>query len=68
MSRLTILLLTLLFPAVVLTARDTDSGEKPLRPVFAAYTVEYGTSHLSDTYLTPLKYDEIGRASCRERV
>lgn len=58
MSRLTILLLTLLlFPAAVLTARDTDYGEKPLRPVFAAYTVEYGTSHLADTYLTPLKYD-----------
>lgn len=31
-------------------------GVKPLRPVTAAYTLEAGSSHLSDTYLTPLKY------------
>lgn len=34
----------------------TDSVA-PLRPVFAAYTAEFGSSHLADTYLTPLKYD-----------
>lgn len=28
----------------------------PLRPVFAAYTFEAGSSHLADTYLTPLRY------------
>ncbi len=28
----------------------------PLRPVFAAYTAEFGSAHLADTYLTPLKY------------
>lgn len=42
-----------LVSAVLLRAAD---GEKPLRPVAAAYTVEVGSSHLSDTYLTPLKY------------
>ena len=34
---------------------DTDT-EAVVRPVTAAYTVEAGTSHLADTYLTPLKY------------
>lgn len=28
-----------------------------LRPVAAAYTLEAGSSHLADTYLTPLHYD-----------
>lgn len=49
------LLLALLILLNPLTAR-TAEPEAPLRPVFAAYTVEYGTSHLADTYLTPLKY------------
>lgn len=29
---------------------------KPLRPVFAAYTLGIGSAHLADTYLTPLRY------------
>ena len=36
---------------------QSDSAATVLRPVFAAYTVEWGSSHLTDTYLTPLKYD-----------
>lgn len=36
---------------------DSVSGGRPLRPVFASYAVEYGSAHLTDTYLTPLKYD-----------
>ncbi len=31
--------------------------ERPLRPVLSAYGVELGTSHLADTYLTPLHYN-----------
>ena len=36
---------------------QSDSAATVLRPVFAAYTVEWGSSHLTNTYLTPLKYD-----------
>ena len=42
---------------VVATAQTVADDEPPLRPVFAAYTVEAGSAHLADTYLTPLKYD-----------
>ena len=38
-------------------AADEDCDARPLRPVFAAYTAEFGSAHLTDTYLTPLKYD-----------
>ncbi len=31
-------------------------GGTTLRPVFAAYTAEFGSANLTDTYLTPLKY------------
>lgn len=37
-------------------ASEPDDSVKVLRPVFAAYTAEAGSSHLADTYLTPLKY------------
>lgn len=36
--------------------READSAAV-VRPVFAAYTLEFGSAHLADTYLTPLKYD-----------
>ena len=52
-----LLLLTVIVPALQLKAIDRDSTETILRPVFAAYTVEAGSAHLTDTYLTPLKYD-----------
>lgn len=42
-----------LFWVLAAKAADTD---KPLRPVMAAYTLEFGYSQLYDTYLTPLKY------------
>lgn len=42
--------------AVVFAVRGEETVERPLRPVFAAYTVEAGSAHLADTYLTPLKY------------
>lgn len=52
-----LLLLTVIVPTLQLKAIDRDSTETILRPVFAAYTVEAGSAHLTDTYLTPLKYD-----------
>lgn len=45
-----ILILGLLTSALTMSAQ---SG----RPVTAAWTVEGGSAHLADTYLTPLKYD-----------
>ncbi len=33
-----------------------DSMPEPLRPVLSAYSVEAGSAHLADTYLTPLRY------------
>ncbi len=54
MTRLS--LLSALLLAISFTA-FSQKAEKPLRPVFAAYTVEAGTSRLADTYLTPLKYN-----------
>lgn len=37
-------------------AMAQEPEEAPLRPVYAAYTVEAGSAHLADTYLTPLRY------------
>lgn len=38
-------------------ASDTAVADtRPLRPVLSAYTAEFGTAHLADTYLTPLRY------------
>lgn len=34
----------------------TDTTATILRPVFAAYTAEFGSAHLADTYLSPIKY------------
>lgn len=34
-----------------------DSAVAIERPVLSAYTIEAGTSHIADTYLSPLKYD-----------
>ena len=50
--RLFIVIICLIM-SVALWASEDD---KTLRPVAAAYTLEVGSSHLSDTYLTPLKY------------
>lgn len=47
--------------AMPIKAADIDSVEI-LRPVRAAYTAEIGSSHLADTYLTPLRYDGIHAA------
>lgn len=41
---------------MALNAAAQDADTTPLRPVISAYTVEAGSSHIADTYLTPLKY------------
>jgi hypothetical protein len=51
-------LLLLIFMAAALTAgaAETDSVTV-IRPVTAAYTIEAGSSHIADTYLSPIKYN-----------
>lgn len=44
-----------------------QSDSEVIRPVTAVYTVGIGTSHLSDTYLTPLHYVGIGLSLDYER-
>ena len=50
--RLFIVIICLIMNVALWASED----DKTLRPVAAAYTLEVGSSHLSDTYLTPLKY------------
>ncbi|MCM1519810.1 MAG: DUF3316 domain-containing protein [Lachnoclostridium sp.] len=52
--------------ALPVMAAEADSVEI-LRPVRAAYTAEIGSSHLADTYLTPLRYDGIHAALAYQR-
>lgn len=58
------LILTVLMLAVVSVAMPQEA----LRPVTSAYTVEFGSATLRDTYLTPLKYDGITAAFNYERA
>ena len=50
--RLFIVIICLIMNVALWASED----DKTLRPVAAADTLEVGSSHLSDTYLTPLKY------------
>ncbi|MDE7142451.1 MAG: DUF3316 domain-containing protein, partial [Muribaculaceae bacterium] len=43
-------------------------SEPPLRPVNSAFMLSAGSSHLADTYLTPLKYDGWNAAFRYERM
>lgn len=47
--------------------QDTISTSQPLRPVTSAYMLETGSSNITDTYLTPLKYDGFDVAFQYER-
>lgn len=53
-------------------AAQTDSLRaavpKPLRPVTSAYTIEAGSAHLCDTYLTPLRYKGVHLGFSYERL
>ena len=61
-----LILLTLLITSAT-TSAATDSIAT-LRPVTAAYMLEIGASHISDTYLTPLKYTGWTTAFSYERM
>ncbi len=41
---------------LLLCATEASGGQPVFRPVNSAYEVEIGTSHIGDTYLSPLKY------------
>lgn len=43
-------------------------GAEPLRPVMSSWTVEAGTSHIVNTYLTPLHYNGIHTALAYRRL
>lgn len=50
------LLAILVTVTAVFTARTQAPDSTLLRPVLAAYTIEAGSAHIADTYLTPLRY------------
>ncbi|MDE6187856.1 MAG: DUF3316 domain-containing protein, partial [Duncaniella sp.] len=39
-----------------LPGSTSEADPAIIRPVFAAYTAEFGSGHLADTYLSPIKY------------
>ncbi len=63
--RLSTLLASVAFLTMPVAAVGSDDV---LRPVAAAYTVEAGSSHISDTYLTPLKYKGLNFGLGYERM
>lgn len=67
MKRLIHIVITLL-AAVCPAAAQTDTAATVVRPVLAAYTLEAGSSHLCDTYLTPLHYSGWQTALGYERM
>lgn len=44
------------------------AAQSPLRPVLSAYTVEAGTAHTAETYLSPLRYSGTAFALGYERM
>ncbi|MDE6062164.1 MAG: DUF3316 domain-containing protein [Duncaniella sp.] len=55
MNKIKIIIFLLVSFAVVHQAHAEEDAEV-VRPVFAAYGVEFGSGHLTDTYLSPIKY------------
>lgn len=54
--------------ATVAVAQNDSAAVEILRPVTSAYSSEVGSSHLTDTYLTPLNYDGWTAAMSYERL
>ena len=54
--------------AAIYTSAQTDTTKMEIvRPVVSAYTLETGSSHITDTYLSPLKYTGLSAAIGYER-
>lgn len=59
----------LLLPLLILLAFGLRAQEEPqLRPVLSAYTIEAGSAHKAQTYLSPLKYRGWATAFGYERI
>ncbi len=56
-KRIIISALLAIIPAMLFAQNETTATVKPLRPVATAYTFEFGGSQLTDTYLSPLRYN-----------
>lgn len=52
----TIIAFLLLATSVAPIAATSDSDSTLIRPVEATYSIEAGSAHIADTYLTPLRY------------
>lgn len=63
-----VLVFVLVLWAAVVARADEPTDAQVLRPVTAAYTLGIGTSHITDTYLTPLKYKGIATSLGYERL
>lgn len=62
------LLRLIALPALMAVTATSTDAEEPLRPVLSAYTAEIGTSHIANTYLSPLKYSGGATALNYERM
>ena len=60
--------IALALATIVAAAQSDSTAVEPLRPVTSAYSLEFGSSHLTDTYLTPLNYDGSTAAMSYERL
>lgn len=60
--------IALALATIVAAAQSDSTVVEPLRPVTSAYSLEFGSSHLTDTYLTPLNYDGSTAAMSYERL
>jgi len=61
LNRLLSAIAALVLAVLAAQAHTPDStvaaaGSRPERPVLSAYTVSAGSSHVAETYLSPLKY------------
>ena len=65
-----LLLSALVGIAAAFSTRAAEPADtlRPYRPVTSAYTLGLGTSHICDTYLTPLHYTGIGAEMRYERL
>jgi len=73
LNRLLSAIAALVLAVLAAQAHTPDStvaaaGSRPERPVLSAYTVSAGSSHVAETYLSPLKYSGWSTALAYERT